>query len=144
MGKPYRHLWRDITSFENLLLAFKKAARGKRSEPGVGAFQFNVEENLLVLRSALLDGSYAPAGYTNFLVHDPKRRLISAAPFRACVVHHALMNVTGPLFERRWLPSGRRIPHGEQPIRRDGHEWQRPRLGQRLVHHRRQRVAPGH
>ena len=43
MSKPYRHLWRDITSFENLLLAFHKAARGKRSKPGMGAFRFNVK-----------------------------------------------------------------------------------------------------
>lgn len=38
--QTYRHLWREITSFENLLLAFKKAARGKRSKPGVGAWNF--------------------------------------------------------------------------------------------------------
>ena len=40
MIKPYRHLSRDITSFENLLVAFHKGARGKRgnrSMAGVGA-----------------------------------------------------------------------------------------------------------
>lgn len=42
MSKPYRHLWRDITSFENLLLAFHKAARGKRSKPGVGALRCSI------------------------------------------------------------------------------------------------------
>lgn len=103
MGKPYRHLWREITSFENLLLAFRKAARGKRSTRAVALFEFNLEEKLIDLRADLLDGSYAPAGYTSFLVHDPKRRLISAAPFRDRVVHHALMNVTAPLFESGFI-----------------------------------------
>lgn len=35
---------------------------------------------------------------------EPKRRLISAAPFRDRVVHHALCNVIEPLFEARFHP----------------------------------------
>lgn len=101
--KQYRHLWHGIIAFENLLAAFRKAARGKRSRAGVAGFAFRLEENLVELRQALLDGSYRPGGYTNFVVHDPKRRLISAAPFRDRVVHHALMNITGPLFERSFI-----------------------------------------
>ena len=34
---------------------------------------------------------------------DPKRRLISAAPFRDRVVHHALHAVIAPLFERGFI-----------------------------------------
>ncbi len=37
------------------------------------------------------------------MAHDPKRRLISAAPFRDRVVHHALCAVTEPVFERRFI-----------------------------------------
>jgi RNA-directed DNA polymerase len=103
MGKLYRHLWHEITSFANLLLAFRKAARGKRSRAGAASFEFKLEENLVTLRWELLDGTYQPSGYTSFVVHDPKRRLISAAPFRDRVVHHALMNVTAPLFERSFI-----------------------------------------
>ena len=36
MGKQWRHLWREITSFENLYAAYGKAARGKRSTRAVG------------------------------------------------------------------------------------------------------------
>jgi len=103
MSRAYRHLWREITSFENLLLAFRKAARGKRSRSGVVGFEFRLEEHLVELRRNLLDGAYRPGGYTSFVVHDPKRRLISAAPFGDRVVHHALMHVTGPLFERSFI-----------------------------------------
>jgi hypothetical protein len=35
-------------------------------------------------------------------VHDPKRRLVSAAPFRDRVVHHALCSVIQPI---AWLSS---------------------------------------
>ena len=34
---------------------------------------------------------------------DPKRRLVSAAPFRDRVVHHALCNVIEPLFEPSFI-----------------------------------------
>jgi hypothetical protein len=37
------------------------------------------------------------------VIHEPKRRLISAAPFRDRVVHHALCNVIEPIFERRFI-----------------------------------------
>ncbi len=103
MARVYRHLWRDIVSFENIHLAFRKAARGKRSRSSIGALEFHLEENLVELRQELISGAYQPGGYTSFVVHDPKRRLIWAAPFRDRVVHHALMNVTGPLLERSFI-----------------------------------------
>jgi hypothetical protein len=46
---------------------------------------------------------YRPGPYHSFYIHDPKRRLISAAPFRDRVVHHALINVIEPLWERRFI-----------------------------------------
>ncbi|MBU6352335.1 MAG: hypothetical protein KGS73_19560 [Chloroflexi bacterium] len=61
MGKLYRHLWHEITSFANLLLAFRKAARGKRSRAGAAGFEFKLEENLVTLRWELLDGIYRPS-----------------------------------------------------------------------------------
>jgi len=80
MAKQWRHLWREITTFDNLYLAYGKAARGKRSTAAVGEFTHRLEDNLVTLRSELHDGTYTPSAYTSFVVHDPKRRLISAAP----------------------------------------------------------------
>jgi RNA-directed DNA polymerase len=39
----------------------------------------------------------------SFYIHDPKRRLISAAPFRDRVVHHALYRVIEPIFQARFI-----------------------------------------
>src|ERR1039457_5281137 len=47
-------------------------------------------------------GEYRTGPYREFLVHEAKPRLISAAPFRARVVHHALTQVLEPIFERRF------------------------------------------
>jgi len=55
------------------------------------------------LRDELESGTYQPGGYGSFIVHEPKRRKISAAPFRDRVVHHALMNVIGPPLERQFI-----------------------------------------
>ncbi|MGH9671841.1 MAG: reverse transcriptase domain-containing protein [Bryobacteraceae bacterium] len=54
------------------------------------------------LPGELENGSYRPGGYRSFPVHDPKPRLISAAPFRDRVVHHALTRTIEPIFERRF------------------------------------------
>jgi retron-type reverse transcriptase len=47
----------------------------------------------------LLAGTYRPGGYRTFEIFEPKRRLISAAPIRDRVVHHALCGVLEPVFE---------------------------------------------
>ena len=96
-------LWDRLTRFSNLCLAYKKAARGKRGKAATAAFEFDLETNLFDLQAELQSGRYQPGAYTSFLIHDPKRRLISAAPFRDRVVHHALCNLIEPLFERQFI-----------------------------------------
>ena len=43
--KTYKNLYPLITHFDNLHLAFKKAARGKRSRSDVATFEFDLERN---------------------------------------------------------------------------------------------------
>jgi len=96
-------MYNQLCSWDNLLCAFHKASRGKRGHPPVAAFEYRLEDNLLQLQRELQDQTYHPGAYTSFYIHDPKRRLISAAPFRDRVVHHALCNLIEPLFERAFL-----------------------------------------
>jgi len=93
-----------VTAWENLLLAWRKAARGKRGEPGVAGFEHQVADRLLALQSVLQAGTWQPGGYVHFYIHEPKRRRISAAPFPDRVVHHALCNLMEPVFERLFIP----------------------------------------
>jgi RNA-directed DNA polymerase len=97
------NLYAQVCDFENLYEAFRKARRGKRGRPPAADFEFNLEENLLRLGEELASKSYRPGPYVNFTIHEPKRRLVSAAPFRDRVVHHALCNVIDPIFERRFI-----------------------------------------
>jgi hypothetical protein len=102
MAKTFRNLYAELTSFENLWEAYRKARRGKRYDEPAAWFDFRVEANLLALRRELVERTYAPGAYNNFHIWEPKRRLISAAPFRDRVVHHALVNILEPIYEPRF------------------------------------------
>lgn len=69
----------------------------------MAAFEYRLEDNLLQLQAELRTESYQPGPYTSFYIHEPKKRLISAAPFRDRVAHHALCNLIEPLFERGFI-----------------------------------------
>lgn len=97
------HLFDAIIAFPNLWLAAHKAWRGKKDKARIADFYFHLERELLTLQDELITGSYQPRPYHVFEVTDPKRREIAAADFRDRVVHHALVNVLDPLFERRLI-----------------------------------------
>ncbi|WIG58164.1 MAG: Retron-type RNA-directed DNA polymerase [Ktedonobacterales bacterium] len=96
-------LYEQLCSFENLLRAYRAAARGKRSRPDVAQFDYHLEGQLLRLRDELAHHTYRPGPYRRYTIREPKERIISAAPFRDRVVHHALCNVITPRFERRFI-----------------------------------------
>jgi retron-type reverse transcriptase len=99
----YQNLFERIVSFENLLLAARNASQSKRNKANVLIFNYNLEENLFLLQRTLIDKTYRPGGYRAFHIFDPKKRLISAAPFADRVVHHALCNIIEPLFDRTFI-----------------------------------------
>ena len=96
-------IYERIFSWENLLLAYRKASKGKRGQPNVAAFEHHLEDNLLALQKELKAQTYCPSSYFSFTIHEPKRRLISASLFRDRVVHHALCNLIEPIFERKFI-----------------------------------------
>jgi RNA-directed DNA polymerase len=101
--KTYRRLYPHIYAFENLYWAFRQARRGKRGRPDVAAFEFNLELELPRLGQELASETYRPGAYHHFTRYERKPRLISAAPFRDRVVHHALCNLLEPIWEPRFI-----------------------------------------
>jgi retron-type reverse transcriptase len=101
--RTYRNLYPQITDLENLYLAYRAARRGKRGKAAVAAFERTEEDELLRLQDELQRQVYQPEAYHTFYIHEPKRRLISAAPFRDRVVHHALCQVIEPIWEPRFI-----------------------------------------
>ncbi len=101
--KRHFHLFDSITDAANLLEAFGAASRGKRGKPNVAKFEANLLKEIFVLREELRSGTYRPGEYFTFHIREPKRRMISAAPFRDRVVHHAIVRVIEPIFEKTFV-----------------------------------------
>ena len=95
--------YQQIYAWGNLLQAHRLAAKGKRGRTSVAAFEYAYADNLLALQEELVKLSYNPGPYRHFYIHEPKRRKISAAPFRDRIIHHALCNIIEPRFERCFI-----------------------------------------
>ncbi len=101
--KRHGNLWQQVISFESLLRAAEQACKGKRFRPSVATFHFNLEHELWTLHEELSTKTYRPGAYRSFFIHEPKPRQISAAPYRDRVVHHVLVNVLEPIYERTFI-----------------------------------------
>lgn len=102
MVKRVGQLFESVIARDNLRLAAAKALRGKRGSPEARDFARDLEANLLRLSQELLSGEFIFGRFRQFVIHDPKERLITAPIFEERVVHHALMNVCERHFEK-WL-----------------------------------------
>ncbi|MEM7114173.1 MAG: RNA-directed DNA polymerase [Chloroflexota bacterium] len=125
MPKTYKNLHPQIIDIGNLLLAYANARRGKPQTGEMRTFHFKLEQNLWDLHDELDNGSYRPRPYRNFYIYEPKKRLISAAPFRDRIVHHALCHIIQPLFERKFIYDSyaNRIDKGTHRALDRAHGW---------------------
>ena len=101
--KSYRRLYENVISFENLILAWKKARTGKTKKAYVIEFEREVFHQLMALHYELAYGTYRPKPLQTFILRDPKTRTISKSDFRDRVVHHALVNVLEPIFDKTFI-----------------------------------------
>lgn len=93
-------LYHEIYSMKNLVLAWKSARKGKTNKDYVIEFEKNLFGNLLDLHYELKYQIYRPKILKTFILQDPKIRKISKSDFRDRIVHHALVRVIEPIFEK--------------------------------------------
>ena len=103
MGKKHKHLYNQITTFENLWIASKNARRGKRNKYSTINFEYSLEENLFDIQEKLQNESYEFGEYNRFMIHEPKKREIASAPYKDRVVHHALCNIIEPILDKAMI-----------------------------------------
>jgi len=101
--KRVGNLFEKVISFENLLIALRRAMKGCGRTKATCRFFFDLEYQLLKLQEQLEYGTYSPGAYRYFTIYDPKERVIAVAPFRDRVVHHAVVNVLTPIYERVFI-----------------------------------------
>ena len=75
-------------------------ARGKRDRQEVRRFLGDLDRETAQLVADLQSGEFRFQAYRAFAIQDPKTRIIHAPSFRDRVVHHAIIAVAGPVFER--------------------------------------------
>ena len=98
--KRVGYLTEKIADLDNLYLAYTKACRGKRTKVEVVEFSKNLTKNLARMQQEILEGRVSVGDYTYFQIRDPKPRTICAASFYERVLHHAIMNIGHPYFDK--------------------------------------------
>jgi hypothetical protein len=133
MPKTVNGLWDGLIDFDQLYHAYTRARLGKRYHPDVLRYAANVEENLISLQNHLVWGSWSPGRPREFVVYEPKRRAIQAPPFADRVLHHAMVGMVEPIFERKFIHDSyacrrdkgtqRAVARVQQFIRAARHRW---------------------
>jgi hypothetical protein len=95
-------LFERIVERDNLRLAFLKAVRGQRDRRDAQRFGQRLDHNLEEMTEQLLAGNCPLGRYRQFIIHDPKERIITAPCFAERVLHHDIRNVCEPIPDR-WL-----------------------------------------
>lgn len=134
--KRINHLYEQIYSFENLHEAYKQARKGKRFRNDVLKFTHGLEENLITIQNELVWKTYRVGRYREFFIHDPKKRLIMALPFKDRVVQWAIYRVLNPLLEKSYINNSYacRVGYGAHRAMRKIQYWMRKmyRAGQEI------------
>jgi len=87
----------------NLIIAWRKARKGKSHSSDIIKFEKNTIKNLLQLHNELKSKTYRPMPLKNFVLRDPKTRVISKSDFRDRIVHHAIINLIASIFEKSFI-----------------------------------------
>ncbi len=101
--KTYKKLYEKLYSTDNLNSAFRKARKGKSKKDYVIKFESDLERNIGLLQRDLKLKKYVPTELRKFVIRDPKTRTIHAAVFGDRIVHHAIVNILKPIYEKRFI-----------------------------------------
>ncbi|MFH1889353.1 MAG: reverse transcriptase domain-containing protein [Nanoarchaeota archaeon] len=101
--KIYKNLYSEVCSIQNLVLAWRKARKGKTKKHYVQKFEKNLGKNIKSLHNNLKCQTYKPRPLKTFILRDPKTRKISKSHFRDRIVHHAIVNILEPIYEKSFI-----------------------------------------
>lgn len=94
------NLIQKISCFDNLQLAYYKAKKGKEAKTEIINYAKNLNINLKILQKQIETGNVDVGNYHFFTIYEPKKREIVASSFQERVLHHAIMNICYPYFEK--------------------------------------------
>lgn len=90
MSKVKEPPFEVVYDFSNLYRAYRMARKGKRWKNPVAKVEANSLEAVKVIQTELETGTYTPGGYFEFVVHEPKERIVQTNSFKDKIVQHSL------------------------------------------------------
>jgi len=93
----------QVADIDNLYNGYLSARKTKRTKKAVYEFEKDLGRNLQALSDELTAGTYAPSGYREFKIYEPKERLIVAPTFRDSIVQHTVYDLVYDDFDRGFI-----------------------------------------
>lgn len=82
--------FQKLTDFGNLYNSYIVSLRGKGKKKSAARFNIMALENLYIIKQRLLNHTYRISPYSEFIVKEPKERIIKSGSFRDKVLQHCL------------------------------------------------------
>ena len=100
MVKRIGYLHDKLCTEKNIALADKNARIGKNgSRKYIREHDKNRKQEDLVLLASFINGTYKTSKYDNYIIYEPKKRIISKLPYYPDrIAHHAIMNIMKPIW----------------------------------------------
>lgn len=102
--KRHGNLFCKITDPKNIALAHNLAKRGKSRYAEVQMVNKDPEKYFQEIQESLVNHSFSTSPYATKRIYEPKERLIYKLPYYPDrIVHHAVMNVIQPIWDKIFI-----------------------------------------
>ena len=96
--KTYNNIYTLVCRLDRIIIAWRKARKGKTTKQDISEFEKNTIKHLLDLHNELKNQIYQLKPLQSFPLRDPKTRKISKSDFRDRIVHHYIISVIEPIY----------------------------------------------
>lgn len=81
---------KKLLDFQNLYDSYKVSLKGKGKKKSAAKFSIMALENLCLMKRQIINRTYKISPYNEFIVSEPKKRVIKSGSFRDKVLQHCL------------------------------------------------------
>jgi len=104
MMKRYGNLFGRIIDIDNIALAHKNAKKGKSHYAEVQEVEKEPERYIKEIHDMLANKTFTTSKYKTKVIYEPKKRIIYKLPyFPDRIVHHAVMNIIQPIWDKVFI-----------------------------------------
>lgn len=93
----------ELFSINNLVLAEKKARKGKGFRKDISNFHDNFANNIQSLHNKIINNQFIFGPYKEFTLYDSKKRLIISSPYDDRIIHWVLYDYLDALYDKKFI-----------------------------------------